>query len=253
MKRSIKSLTGFSIKETDGELGKVDDFYFDDSSWTIRYMVVETGSWFSEKKVLLSPSVIKKSDWENEQFSVALTQDQIKNSPDIDTDKPVSRQQEEQLSAYYTWDVYWGNQPHGGSIFGAMPSDLYASEMAAEPETANDQVPEPEGDKHLRSTKEIEDYKIHTTDGEIGKVVDYIIDDSNWKITYLIVETGSWLNSKKVLLSTNWITNVKWDNKIVIVNTTTDEVKDSPDFDESQPLNDDYERNLNNYYATSKK
>ncbi|MEO8820663.1 MAG: PRC-barrel domain-containing protein [Ginsengibacter sp.] len=253
MKRSIKSLTGFSLKETDGELGKVDDFYFDDSSWIIRYMVVETGSWFSEKKVLLSPSVIKQPDWENEQFVVALTQDQIKNSPNVDTDKPVSRQQEEQLSAYYTWDVYWGNQPHGGGIFGAMPSDLYAGEMSAEPETVNEEVPEPEGDKHLRSTKEIEDYKIHTTDGEIGKVVDYIIDDSNWKITYLIVETGSWLNSKKVLLSTSWITDVKWDNKIVIVNTTTDEVKDSPDFDESQPLNDDYERNLNNYYANLKK
>lgn len=252
MKRSIKSLEGFSLKETDGELGKVDDFYFDDISWTIRYLVVETGSWFSEKKVLLAPAVVKQTDWESEEFVVDLTKDQIKNSPDIDTDKPVSRQQEEQLSAYYTWDVYWGNEPHGGAIFGAMPSDLYESEMT-EPEDVNEQVPQNEGDKHLRSTKEVEDYKIHTTDGEIGKVVDYIIDDSNWKINYLIVETGSWLNSKKVLLSTGWITNVKWDNKIVIVNTTTDEVKNSPDFDESQPLNDDYEKDLNNYYANSKK
>lgn len=250
MKRNIKSLEGYSLKATDGEIGKVDEFYFDDSSWTIRYMVVETGSWFSEKKVLLSPSVIKQADWENEQFAVGLTKEQIQKSPDIDTDKPVSRQQEEQLSAYYSWDPYWGSDPHGGSIFGAMPSDLYESEMA-EPQIVNDQIPEPEGDKHLRSSKEIEDYTIHTTDGEIGKVVDYIMNDSNWKINYLIVETGSWLNSKKVLLSTNWIKEVKWDTQIVIVNITTEKLKDSPDYDESQPLNNDYENNLNNYYGKS--
>jgi len=249
MKRNIKNLKGYSLKETDGEIGKVDEFYFDDSSWTIRYMVVETGSWFSEKKVLLSPSVIKQADWENEQFVVALTKDQIQNSPDIDTDKPVSRQQEEQLSAYYTWDPYWGNpNEHGGDIFGMMPSELYESEMA-EPQIVNDQTIEPEGDKHLRSSKEIEDYKIHTTDGEIGKVVDYIVDDSNWKINYLIVETGSWLNSKKVLLSASWIKEVKWDNQIVIVNITTEKLKDSPDYDDSQPLNNDYENSLNNYYG----
>ena len=250
MKRNIKSLEGYSLKATDGEIGKVDEFYFDDSSWTIRYMVVETGSWFSEKKVLLSPSIIKQADWENEQFAVGLTKEQIQNSPDIDTDKPVSRQQEEQLSAYYSWDPYWGSDAHGGGIFGAMPSDLYESEMA-EPQIVNDQIPEPEGDKHLRSSKEIEDYTIHTTDGEIGKVVDYIMDDSNWKINYLIVETGSWLNSKKVLLSTSWIKEVKWDNQIVIVNITTEKLKDSPDYDESQPLNNDYENNLNNYYGKS--
>lgn len=254
MKRSIKSLIGYSLKETDGEIGKVDEFYFDDVSWTIRYLVIKTGNWFSEKKVLISPSALKETDWENGEFGVNLTKDQIENSPDIDTDKPVSRQQEEQLSSYYTWDVYWGSEPyeHGGGIFGMMPSELYESETTP-PENINYEVPENNGDKHLRSTKEVEDYKIHTTDGEIGKVVDYLIDDSNWKINYLVVETGSWLNSKKVLLSINWITNVKWDNKIVIVSITTDKVKNRPDYDESQPLNDDYEKNLNEHYSISKK
>jgi sporulation protein YlmC with PRC-barrel domain len=252
MKRNLKSLKGYSLRETDGELGHVVEFYFDDETWTIRYLIVETGSWFSEKKVLISPSAIKKPDWENEVFPVTLTKDQIENSPDIDTDKPVSRQQEQQLSAYYTWDPYWGNEPHGGAIFGAMPSDLYESQIA-EPENVNDQIPEPEGDKHLRSTKEIEDYKIHATDGEIGKVVDYIVDDTNWKIEYLIVEAGDWLNSKKVVLSTKWITDINWENEVVIVNISADEVKNSPDYDDSQPINDDYERDLNNHYAISKR
>ena len=252
MKRNLKSLKGYSLRETDGELGHVVEFYFDDETWTIRYLIAETGSWFSGKKVLISPSAIKKPDWENEVFPVTLTKDQIENSPDIDTDKPVSRQQEQQLSAYYTWDPYWGNEPHGGAIFGAMPSDLYEGQIA-EQENVNDQIPEPEGDKHLRSTKEIEDYKIHATDGEIGKVVDYIVDDTNWKIEYLVVEAGDWLNSKKVVLSTKWITDINWENEVVIVNISADEVKNSPDYDDSQPISDDYERDLNNHYAISKK
>ncbi len=250
MKRNIKSLIGYSLKETDGEIGHVVEFYFDDKTWTVRYLVVETGSWFSEKKVLISPSVIKRSDWENEEFPVKLTKDQIKNSPDIDTEKTVSRQQEEQLSSYYSWDTYWGNEPyeHGAGIFGMMPSELYESEITP-PESIDDQIPQNKVNSHLRGTEEIKGYKIHTTDGEIGKVVDFVVDDTNWEIKYLVIDTGSWLNSKKVILSTKWITDIQWDNEVVIVNISTDSVRNSPDYDDSLPINEDYEKNLNKYYG----
>ena len=106
MKRSIKSLIGYHIRETNGELGKVDEFYFDDKLWTIRYLIVKTGNWLSEQKVLISPSALLQPDWQKEEFPVNLTKEQIKNSPDIDTDKPVSRQQEEKLYAHYNWRGY---------------------------------------------------------------------------------------------------------------------------------------------------
>ena len=250
MKRSIKSLIGYSLKETDGEIGKVDEFYFDDLSWTIRYLVVETGNWLSGRKVLISPKALLQPDWENEEFPVRLTKEQIKNSPDIDTDKPVSRQHEEELSAYYTWDTYWDNEAHGAGIFGAMPSELYESEIG-EPENIGYSSAENEGhnDPHLQSTDAVKGYTIHATDGEIGKVVDYILDDSNWKIDYLVIDTGSWLNSKKVLLSTVWITEIKWDNEVVVVNVSTDEVKNSPDYDSSHPVNEVDEKILYDYYG----
>jgi len=246
MKRNLESLIGFSMKETDGEIGKVEEFYFDDESWTIRYLIVKTGGWFSQKKVLISPKALKQPDWENKEFPVGLTKNQIENSPDIDTNKPVSRQEEEALSSYYALENYWGEEPHGAGIFGAMPSELYESEIG-EPENVQ-YVPPPKGDSHLRSSEEVKGYTIHATDGEIGKVVDYIIDDVNWQIKYLVVECGSWLNSRKILLSTQWITEVNWENQNVIVNISTNEVKNSPEYDESQPLNEEYEQNLYGHY-----
>jgi sporulation protein YlmC with PRC-barrel domain len=101
----------------------------------------------------------------------------------------------------------------------------------------------------LQSTAQVTGYSIHTTDGEIGKVVDYIIDDTTWEIKFLVIDTGTWLNSRKVLLSTKWITEVKWDNSLVIVNISTEAVKNSPEFDPSQPVNEVYERNLYDYYG----
>lgn len=250
MKRSVKSLEGYSLKETDGEIGEVDEFYFDDVSWTIRYLVVKTGNWLSGRKVLISPKALLQPDWENKEFPVNLTKQQIKDSPDIDTDKPVSRQHEEELSFYYTWDNYWGDEAHGAGIFGAMPSQLYESEIS-EPENiaSNSAGNQDNYDPHLQSTNAVKGYGIHATDGEIGKVVDYILDDSNWKIDYLVVDTGNWLNSKKVLLPTSWINQVKWDNEIVIVNVTTDQVENSPAFDSSEPVNAVDEKILYDYYG----
>ncbi|MEO8823781.1 MAG: PRC-barrel domain-containing protein [Ginsengibacter sp.] len=245
MKRSIKSFEGYSLKETDGEIGKVDEFYFDDVSWTIRYLIIKTGNWLSGRKVLISPKAIEAPDWENEEFPVNLTKEQIKNSPDIDTDKPVSRQHEEELSSYYTWDSYWGGEAHGAGIFGAMPSDLYETENV-QPASEENQA---DNDPHLRSTSEVKGYTIHATDGEIGKVSDYILDDSNWKISYLVIDTGDWLNSKKVLLPTGWIKKVKWNNQIVIVDVTTAEIENCPIYDSSQPINEVDEKTLYDYFG----
>lgn len=249
MKRSIKSLIGYTMKETDGEIGKVDEFYFDDQSWTIRYLIVKTGNWLSGRSVLISPEALQKPDWGNKEFPVNLTKEQIENSPDIDTDKPVSRQQEEQLYAHYPWRDYWGTETgdHGAGIFGMMPGDLY-DEVSGNTETEPVDTPQ-NNDLHLRSTKAVTGYNIHATDGEIGKVVDYIIDDSKWEIKFLVVDTGNWLDSRKVLLSTQLIKQVNWENTIVGVDISTNAVKNSPVYDASQPVNEVYENNLYDYYG----
>jgi len=249
MKRSINSLIGYTIKGTDGEIGTIEEFYFDDRTSTIRYMVVKTGGWFSEKKVLISPEAFQKPEWESKTFSVNLTLEKIKNSPDIDTDKPVSRQQEDLIRGYYTWPGYYGPGMYGYwgiGMWGYPLVNVSASDKEMQHVESTVQV---DDNPHLRSTHEVTGYDIHATDGDIGKVVDFIIDDSTWKIHFLVVETGNWFLGKKVVISPQWIKDVKWQEQKVTINHSMDEVKNSPEYDASQPVYDTNEHSLHDYYV----
>ena len=250
MKRSINSLIGYTIKGTDGEIGKVEDFYFDDRTSTIQYMVVKTGGWFSENKVLISPEAFQKPEWESEIFPVNLTKEKIKNSPDIDSDKPVSSQQEELMRGYYSWRPrYYGLGMYGYAGLGMWG---YSSVELRTTEKEMKQIKDTEhtnDNPHLRSTQEVTGYDIHATDGDVGEVEDFIIDDVTWKIHFLVVETGNWFSGKKVLISPHWIKDVKWQEQNVTINHSKEEVKNSPEYDSSQPLNETYEHSLNDYYG----
>ena len=231
---------------TDGEIGQVEDFYFDDDTSTIRYLVVKTGSWLFGRKVLISTEAIQGVNWNNKAFAVKLNKDQILNSPDIDTEKPVSRQQEESLYSYYPWQGYWGSGFYAGGMWGVIPAAPVFAGTALE---ADEDVATVENDIHLRSTHHVNGYKIHATDGEIGEVDDFIIDDSTWKLEYLVVNTGGWLNSKKILLAAKWITGVNWANSVVIVDISVKAVEECPVYDPLTPVNEKYENNLYDYYG----
>jgi uncharacterized protein YrrD len=238
MKRSINSLLDYTIKGTDGEIGKVEEFYFDDRTSTIRYMVVKTGDWFFEKKVLISPEAFQKAEWESKTLSVNLTQEKIKNSPNIDTDKPVSRQQEELIRGYYSWPGYSGYGLNGywGLGMWGYPA---IREVVVEKESIKKKVTEHVDDNsHLRSTREVTGYDIHATDGDIGEVADFIIDDTTWEIHFLVVETGNWFSEKKVLFSPDRIKEIDWETDAVIINTIIANVKSSPEYDPNQELTD---------------
>lgn len=246
MQHNIKSLIGFKIGATDGEIGKVSEFYFDDETWTIRYLIVETGSWLMERKVLISPGALKKPDWENESFPVSLTKDQVKDSPDIDTQMPVSRQQELSLYDYYGWPygAAAGTDFYGGMGMMGMSESRLPFDQAIEAQ----QHEKKSGDPHLRSTAEVKGYKIHATDGEIGDVSDFIIG-GDWKIRFLIVDTGSWFPGKKVLISPKWITKVSWEESSVYVSVPVAAVKNSPEYDPDRPIPENYESDLNRHYG----
>ena len=116
MFRKVTQLQGSPLRATDGEIGTVDQFYFDDETWAIRYLVVNTGSWLMGRRVLISPIAVGKTDWESGQMEVGLTKQQVEGSPDIDTHKPVSRQHEAEYLAYYGYPLYWS----GPYLWGAM-------------------------------------------------------------------------------------------------------------------------------------
>jgi uncharacterized protein YrrD len=249
MKRTVKSLQGYSIGATDGEIGTVKEVYFDDSSWTIRYLVVETGTWLSGRKVLISPQAISSPLKDDEILPVNLTMDQVKHSPDIDTDKPVSRQHEMELYNYYPWTSYWGGGMWAGGLgtTGMMLPHVEPFEAAIRQGEANESHGE-EGDPHLQSSSKVKSYTIHAQDGDVGEVEDFIIDDNTWKIRFLVVDTGNWLPGKKVLISPQWIEHIEWETSRVTVNVGIDKIKNAPEYDQDKPVSDDYEQGLYGHY-----
>lgn len=249
MKHAIKDLTGFTIGATDGEIGKVKDFFFDDSTWTVRYLVVETGGWLSGRSVLISPQALLKPDWDAEVFPVNLTKEQVESSPDIDTDKPVSKQEELKLYSHYPWTGYGAGSLWGGGI-GTTGMVLPGPNMV-EVENADNNIEEREieGDHNLRSTHAVTGYNIEANDDGIGDVEDFIIDDDSWKIDFMIVDTGTWLPGKKVLISPSWVKKIDWGMSNVKVNASKEQVKNSPEYDADEKITEDYADELYKHYG----
>lgn len=103
-------------------------------------------------------------------------------------------------------------------------------------------------DPHLRSTDNVMGYKIQASDGEIGHVEDFIIDDEIWAIRYLVIDTRNWLPGKKVLVSTHWIERVCWDESKVFVNLLRESIRQSPEYTEESLITRDYETGLHHHY-----
>lgn len=238
MKHSVKSLIGFTMGATDGEIGKVKEFYFDDESWVVRYLIVDTGNWLYGRVVLISTQAIVNADWDNKVFSVNLTKEQIKNSPDINTELPVSRQEEIKLQKYYPWVQYWGGGYYGGGsdVMAISPGPL-AMGLPTTKLTEEETEQEKNADKHLRSSKKVTGYKIEASDGEIGDVEDFILDETKWEIDFLLIDTGKWLPGKKVLISPKLINEIDWETSTASVETSVEFIKSSPEYDPTQLIN----------------
>ena len=195
MLRNVRNLVGFGIRATDGVIGTVDDLYFDDQDWTIRYFVVNTGSWLTGRKVLVSPIAISSPAWITRVLPAALTKAQVEHSPDIDTRKPVSRQNEAEYLGYYGYSHYWGGSGLWG--LGAYPGGLTTERSMEEKVRVHrtSGTPAPD-DYHLRSSNAVIGHHIEATDGDIGHVEDLVLDDDTWAIGYLIVKlaTGGAVN-----------------------------------------------------------
>jgi hypothetical protein len=245
MLRSLNEMINYQLSATNGEIGKCKDFLFDDEHWTIRYMVADTGRWLLGRKVLISPISIGEPDWRYQRFPVNLTKEQIENSPALDEHAPVSRQYERKYNNYYYWPYYWGGEYAWGP--GPYPPPTPAFRMA-EPVKDLEDEENPE-ENHLRSVKEVDGYHIQASDGDIGHVEDYIVQDKTWTIRYMVVDTRNWLPGRKVLVAPKWIESVDWVNRKVEVNLSTKEIKNSPEYDPSLPVNREYETRLYDFYG----
>lgn len=242
MQRTAGDLRKLVVAATDGEIGSVEGLFFDDERWTIRHIVVDTGKWLPGRRVLISPPSVDRIDDQNGRIVVKLSREKVRNSPDVDTDKPVSRQQEMALYAHYGYGPYWdagelwGASYYPGSLHAVPPppAAAFAPVPLPDPEHADAapaETPQPSGDVHLRSTGEVAGYHLKTTDGEVGHIDDFALDDESWAIRYLVIDTSNWPGGQRVLVPVDWVRSVEWDQKTVTVGVTSDEVRaraDSP-------------------------
>jgi hypothetical protein len=246
MLRNTAHLKGFAIRATDGELGTVDQLYFDDKTWAIRYLVVETGGWLGGRQVLISPISVVHADWEAERLDVALTKKQVENSPNIDTHQPVSRQHEAEYYGYYGYPYYWEGPYLWGPAF--FPAGLAIPTYASE-EAMADRVRRESADSHLRSNDAVIGYDIEAADGEIGHVNGFVVDDESWAIRYIEVATRNWWPGKKVLVSPAWIERVSWTESKVCVGLSREAIQNGPEYAESMPITREYENRLYFHYG----
>jgi hypothetical protein len=239
-------LKGAVIRATDGEIGTMDQFYFDDETWAIRCLTVQTGKWLSERQVLISPLSVVHSDWQTNRIDVALTKEQVKNSPDIDTHQPVSRQHEAAFFGYYGYPYYWEGTNLWGPAF--YPADLAVAATAAKQVTA-ESIRKESPDSHLRSNKAVTGYHIEATDGQIGHLDGFVADDEAWAIRYIEVATQNWWPGKKVLVSPSWIERVSWEESKVYVGLSLEAIRSGPEYVDSMPIAREYENRLFSHFG----
>jgi uncharacterized protein YrrD len=209
MLHSVQQRYGEKLRASDGEIGHVRDFYFDDNNWTVRYLVADTGGWLSGRLVLISPHALGHLYPEGKVLLVNLSRQQIEDSPSIDEHKPVSRQLEEEYHRHYGYAYYAESMPLWG--LGGYP-------VLAPPPRETD--PQQGVDSHLRSARVVASYKVEGNDGVVGAVTDLLIDGRTWVIREIVIECGHWYAGKKVVISTDKVSWISHDQSTVYVDST---------------------------------
>jgi uncharacterized protein YrrD len=247
MLRSTDQLKGLHLSATDGEIGRVEDAYFDDHSWTVRYLVVDTGGWLTGRKVLISPDSVQSVSWDTRWVSLNLDRDQVRNSPDIDTDKPVSRLQEALYADYYGYQYYWSRPYLGGFQPRPMPPEMAEQIRKARMQDIDN------ADPNLRSVNEVTGYHIEATGGRIGHVENFLFNETDWQMEYLVVDTRDWLPGKHVLVELDFVQSVHWAERAVVVDLSKETIRSRPKYEDFKALSELDEQALDAYCNLAKR
>ncbi|MFL9996916.1 PRC-barrel domain-containing protein [Paraburkholderia sediminicola] len=246
MLRSIQDMFGCSVTCPDGELGKVDQIYFDVHSWRARYLVVDTSAWGYGQKIWVPPCCIHQIDFDSSVVKLNLEQQKMLGSPAIDTLKPISRFQEAKLVNYYGCKPYW-EEAHANGASQCRPGVINPAAVV-EPETRERMTLHTNAVNikvHLLSTKQAGGYTIEAVDGPIGQIRDFVFDDETWQIRYLTIDTHGWWQSKsEVLLSTESVDSIDSAASTISTTLSREAIQQSPVYLDDVPLRRMYETQL---------
>ncbi len=245
MLRSASEMIGYRLRAEDGEIGECQDLLFDDRLWTVRYMVADTAGWLTDRKVLISPIALAAPAWSEREFAVRHRRSEIENSPILESELPLNRDFERRSAAHYGQLPYW----IGDRMWGlhAFPNQLYSlarAEAAAIETPASDQ-------RTLRSLKEVTEYQVQASDGPVGHIADFLLDDKDWSTRYLVIKGDSRLRKNWALIPPRWVESANWRDRQLRVDLTRSSWQDAPGYQPSGPLSAATELELEAYFGPS--
>ncbi|MEO8328045.1 MAG: PRC-barrel domain-containing protein [Nitrospirota bacterium] len=221
MLRDLNKIKNCVVQGTDGIIGNVADMYVNDQTWKIHYMAADTGNWLQGRHVLISTESVVQPHVEIGSFRALVSQAQVEGAPAFEIEKPFSWEKEREICNYYRWSTYYPIDERELSVFPGK----------------------------LTSVNGLKDFSLLARDGEIGKIINYIIDDANWSVRYLVVDTSKWLAGKKVLISPMWHKSINWQDRMIVVDLDQDQIEHSPEYDPAAPIERVYEINLYKHYG----
>ncbi len=207
MLRTATEIASFTLRTRDEEIGCIHDLYFDERRWRVCYFAVRTHSEHGSRMVVMSPSVISAPDWMQRVMTVAVSRDQVEQSPSFDPEQPFIRLAEVALARHYGW-----------ALSSACESDS----------------------RPLQSVQSALGTAVDATDGSAGKLVDFLVDDLTWEVRYLVVETGCWWSGKKVLIAPQWVDGIRAADRTVSVSLAREAIKESPAYEPADPVTPDH-------------
>lgn len=249
MIRNLKSLIGFAVQGRDGEIGALEDFYLDDDRWVVRYLEVESGEWLNGRRLLFSTRALGGLEFQGQRIDIPVDLAAVRDSPEIEPGMPFGRQHEVDLHNYYQWPLYWspgGATGLGPGSLAAYPLVELAEEMAERRRLEN--LPEVD----LARFETFVGRRLHARDGSIGSVQDLLIEDEDWRILYLVVDTGGWLTGRHVLVSPSWV-QAAGDDGALQIDLSRETIQNSPEYDPAQPLGPEYEERLYRHYGKERR
>lgn len=206
MLRGLKALRHASIEAADGPIGTLDRVLIDIDHWAIRYLVVDAGDWWKDHEALVSPQSITPRAAADRHIRLSLTRAQVKSGP--------------------------GAMRRGPQFPATAPAVIEDVRQAHPAGTAV--LEDARGDFGLADSQDILGTHLHASDGDIGHVEDFLVDD-RWSLRYLVVDTSNWWIGKQVLISPDWIDRFDWPGGKLHVGLDRASVKGAPEYDGTTP------------------
>ena len=219
---SARELTGYTVLARDGRLGTIEDFHFNSRDWVIQYVIVNSLDWPIGRWLLMPPSAVERTDLEASVLLVKVTKGDIKKSSRVDTNDPVSRQQEIGSAHCHKRFTYW-DRITGSEGPDSTPVGVQAGKTSESDEVSSAK-PKPQ------SAEEILGFRILARDGEVGRLEDLIVESETWAVNYLLVTTRNSPPGGRALLAPCWITCVARDTFEIRVDLKRDTIRNSPEF-----------------------